>query len=365
MTRLVSLLTVVFICVFSAARPTSQVAAPVATGALSETKVAASALKDNLLGDPAESRVAVYVPPSYAASPQRRYPTLYLLHGFTADIDSFTRAYQGMDLARTMDEQIARGTAREMIVVVPSGRNGYFGSFYTNSPVTGRWEDFFAKELIAWVDTNYRTLRAPESRGIAGHSMGGYGAIMLAMKHPDVFGALYALSPCCVGIEGDMDHDNQAWRQAMQIQSRDQLQPQPRSLDDFYATAFIALSAALSPNPSKPPLFVDFPFKQQQRLLVVNEDAYARWRANLPLYLVEQYRGNLAKLRGIYLDYGALEEFSHIRIATQAFSDELTKRGIAHTFEVYADGTHESRIRQRIETRLLRFFSEVLAFPAS
>ncbi len=84
-----------------------------------------------------------------------------------------------------------------------------------------------------------------------------------------------------------------------------------------------------------------------------------------PLYLVEQYRGNLSKLRGIYLDYGALEEFSHIRTATQLFSDELTKRGIAHTFEVYADGTHDSRIRQRIETRVLRFFSEVLSFPAS
>ncbi len=364
MNRLVSLATSAFL-LLTTLGGISQIAAPVATGSLTETKVAAPALKDNLLGDPAESRVAVYVPPSYATSPQRRYPTLYLLHGFTSDIDAFTRGYQGMELTRTMDEQIARGAAKEMIVVVPSGRNGYFGSFYTNSPVTGRWEDFFAKELIDWVDAKYRTLRAPESRGIAGHSMGGYGAIMLAMRHPDVFGAVYALSPCCIGIEGDMDHDNQAWRRAMQIQARDQLQAKPQSLDDFYATAFIALSAALSPNPSKPPLFVDFPFKQQQRLLVVNEDAYTKWRANLPLYLVEQYRGNLSKLRGIYLDYGALEEFSHIRTATQLFSNELTKRGIAHTFEVYADGTHDSRIRQRIETRVLRFFSEVLSFPAS
>jgi S-formylglutathione hydrolase FrmB len=110
---------------------------------------------------------------------------------------------------------------------------------------------------------------------------------------------------------------------------------------------------------------VDFPFKQQQRSLVPNEEAYSRWRANMPLYLVEQYRANLAKLRGIYLDYGALEEFSHIRTATRAFSEELTNRGIAHTFEVYADGTHENRVRQRIETRVLRFFSEVLSFPST
>lgn len=365
MTRSVRSAVFAFVCLLAATGLAGQVVAPAPGGSLTETKVTASALKDNLLGDPAESRVAVYVPPSYAASSQRRYPTLYLLHGFLSDVDVYTRGYQGMQLARMMDEQIARGTAREMIVVVPSGRNGYFGSFYTNSTATGRWEDFFAKELVTWVDANYRTLKAPESRGIAGHSMGGYGAIMLAMKHPDVFSALYALSPCCVGFEGDLGHDNQAWLRALQIQSRDQLQPKPRSLGDFYTTAFVALAAALSPNPSKAPLFVEFPFKQQQRLLVVNEEAYARWRANMPLYQVEQYRGNLAKLRGIYLDYGALEEFSHIRIATRLFSEALTNRGIAHTFEVYADGTHESRIRQRIETRLLRFFSEVLAFPPS
>jgi S-formylglutathione hydrolase FrmB len=345
-------------------------AAPAAAGSLVEATVPAPALQGNLVGDPAQARVAVYLPPSYTTSPQRRYPTLYLLHGFLSDIDAFTRGYQGMQLATTMDDQIKRGAAREMIVVVASGRNAYFGSFYANSAVNGQWETFFAGELVSWVDSKYRTVTAAESRGIAGHSMGGYGAIMLAMKHPEVFGALYALSPCCVGLEGDLGHDNQAWFKALQIQSREQLQPKPRSFDDFYTTAFIALAAAVSPNPSKPPLFVDLPFKAvplkgPQRLLVPNEDAYAKWRANMPLYLVEQYRGNLQKLRGIYLDYGALEEFSHIRTATRAFSEELANRGIAHTFEVYADGTHESRIRQRIETRVLRFFSEVLTFPSS
>jgi S-formylglutathione hydrolase FrmB len=195
--------------------------------------------------------------------------------------------------------------------------------------------------------------------------MGGYGAIMLAMKHPDVFGAVYALSPCCVGLEGDASQDNPAWHRALALKSRDELSAKPRGADEFFATAFVAMSAALSPNPSKAPLYVDFPFKQQQRALVVNEDGYVRWRANMPLYLVEKYRANLLKLRGIFLDYGALEEFSHIRLTTRAFSEKLAEHGIAHTFEVYADGNHENRIRQRIETRLLRFFSETLAFGGS
>jgi S-formylglutathione hydrolase FrmB len=339
-----------------------QIAAPSA-GSITETKVAASSLAGNLVGDPAELRLAVYVPPSYATSPRRRYPTLYLLHGYTSDIDAFTRGYQGMRLETTMDELIARGLSREMIIVVPSGRNRYLGSFYLNSPVTGRWEDLFSRELIAWVDRNYRTVAAPESRGIAGHSMGGFGAISLAMKHPDVFGAVYALSPCCLGIEGDMDRENPAWRRAMRIQSPDELKAQPNSFEEFFSIAFVALASAVSPNPAKPPLYVDLPFRAEDSVVVPNEDAYSKWRENMPLYLVERYRANLAKLRGIYLDYGTLEEFSHIRLTTRAFSDELTSRGIPHAFEVYADGTHDSRIRIRLETRVFRFFSEVLAFP--
>ena len=82
----------------------------------------------------------------------------------------------------------------------------------------------------------------------------------------------------------------------------------------------------------------------------------------MPLYLVEQYRQNLEKLRGIYLDYGDLEEFSHIRMTTRAFAEELAGRGIPHIFEVYAGGSHENKIRERIETRVLRFFSDVLSF---
>jgi S-formylglutathione hydrolase FrmB len=261
-----------------------------------------------------------------------------------------------------VDEVTRRGAAKEMIVVMPNGRNAYFGSFYTNSPVTGGWEDFVSKELVSWVDDRYRTLARAESRGIAGHSMGGYGSIMLAMKHPDVFGALYALSPCCVGLEGDIGADNPSWLAANQMRSRDQLQPKPQSLADFFPTVFVALSAALSPNPASAPLYVDLPFVPRNNRLEPNGEAYGKWRSKMPLYVVEQYRTNLEKLRGIFLDYGALEEFSHIRTTTRAFSQELASRGIGHTFEVYAGGDHSNKIRERLETRVLRFFSEVLNF---
>jgi len=366
MTRVVRLLMLAFLVLLTSARAAQQVAAPRA-GTLVEATVTSAALKRNLLGDPGESGVAIYLPPNYATSPERRYPTLYLLHGYVTGVEVFgaragTPGFQGMQLVATMDGLIGRGAAREMIVVVPNGRNAYFGSFYTNSSVTGGWEDFIAQELVSWIDAKYRTIPRPESRGIAGHSMGGYGAIMLAMKHPDVFSTLYALSPCCLGLEADIGRDSQAWLKAMQLQSRDQLQPRPRSLAEFYPTVMIALSAAFSPNPDKPPLYVDLPFRENNGRLVVNDAAYSRWRSKMPLYLVEQYRENLEKLKGIYLDYGALEEFSHIRMTTRAFAEELSSRGIPHTFEVYAGGDHENKIRERIETRVLRFFSEVLSF---
>jgi S-formylglutathione hydrolase FrmB len=327
-------------------------------GTLTEVTVPARALEGNLLGDPPSSRVAVYLPPSYQSSPSRRYPSLYLLHGFGGDIGAFTK---GMNLAGTLDQVIQRGLGREMVVIVPSGNNAYQGSFYRNSATTGRWEDFFAKELVAWVDDNYRTVNDAASRGVAGHSMGGYGAFMLAMQHPDVFGAVYALSPCCTALVADISADNPAWRQALGVQSRDELKGPAKSFDGFFVRAFYGFAAAVSPNPGKAPLFVDLPFKAEGSRLVPNEEAYGRWRASMPVYLIEQHRTNLLRLRGIVVDYGEHEEFSHIRLGVRALSEELASRNVPHMFEVYPDGDHVSHIRQRIETRVLPFFSQTLA----
>lgn len=193
-----------------------------------------------------------------------------------------------MSLQSTMDELIQRGVAREMIVVVPNARNAYFGSFYANSTTTGGWENFIVRDLVAYVDAKYRTLSQAESRGIARHSMGGYGAIMLAMKHPDVFSATYAMSPCCLALEGDLDQSNAAWLQTLRTQSKDELQPRFRSVAEFYQTAFVTLSAALSPDPDKAPLYVKFPFQERDGRIVANDGVYAQWKSKMPLYLVDE-----------------------------------------------------------------------------
>ena len=370
-------LTILLFVLFTSVSLSQQGTAPATTSKLLQLKVQAPSLKGNLLGDPTEQPVYVYLPPGYEGS-TKRYPTLYLLHGFTSNSGVWINGqYQGMKLQTLMDDSIKNGKVREMIVVAANGSNAYKGSFYTNSPVTGNWEDFIVRDLVNYVDTNYRTISRAESRGIAGHSMGGYGSVMLGMKHPEIFSAVYALSPCCLAIEADMGEANSSWSGVLKLTSRDQLSGPPRSFVDFYHSAMIALSAAFSPNPNRAPFFVDFPFEPKPGICNLpaegklltdtpcvqkNEAVYAKWRSKFPLYIAEANKENLKKLRGIFFDYGEKEEFEHIRIGAKLLTKTFSELNIPHQFEVYADGDHGSLIRRRMETRLLPFFNEKLVF---
>lgn len=337
-------------------------------GTIATHVVPVEALRSNLLGDPAEIRVAIYLPPDYDEKHARRYPAIYLLHGWLGSIDQFgvsdgKPGFQGMRLASTMDDAIARGTIGATIVVVPEARNGYFGSFYANSSVTGNWEDAIVRELLPWIDARYRTVASPAARGIAGFSMGGYGALMLAMKYPESFGAVYALSPCCIGLLGDLGPDNPWWQDAGRLRTRQDMNSSPASAQESFPIFVTALAAALSPNPGRPGLYVDLPFASVDGRLQPSEPGFSAWKSRMPLYLVERYPDNLRRLKGIHLDVGAEDEYAQISAGARALSQELASRGIAHTFQVYAEGTHTSMIRQRIETSLLPFFSRTLAGP--
>ena len=336
-----------------------------AAGRLIEVKVASPALKGNVLGDPAEQTVAIYLPPGYDASPSKRYPTLYLLHGFGGDSNTWAGGGpRRFNLPPLLDAMMGGGRSREMVIVAPSARNAYGGSFYTNSVATGNWEDFIYRDLVAYVDSNYRTLARASSRGVAGHSMGGYGAVMLGMKHPEVFGAVYALSPCCLALEEDLGPANPVWSRALRLRSKGEVPKEPKSLEDFFTVVFVALSAAFSPNPERAPFYADMPFLERDGRVQKNEAAYHSWQSKMPLYMIEGHRQNLLSLRGIYLDYGEKEQFSHIRTATSLFSRALAERSIPHAFEIYEGGDHGNKVRERFETRVLGFFSEVLDFSS-
>lgn len=354
-------LVLVWISFFLSAAFAQQATAPARAGKLIEVKIPAPSLKGNLLGDPTEQEIVVYLPPSYEEAPAKRFPTVYILHGYTGSSRTWSDP-AGVNLKGLMSEIFNGAKIQEMIIVAPNGWNAYKGAFYTNSSVNGNWEDYIYRDVVQYVDSHYRTLARVESRGIAGHSMGGYGALTLAMKHADVFGAVYALSPCCLGMEGDFTSENPAWLKTLRLTSRDQIRGRPQSFDEFFENAFVAASAAFSPNPARTPFFVDFPYQERDGRVEKNEPVFAKWRSKMPLYMVGENKANLLKLRGIFIDVGEKEEFSHIRITTGQFSKALSDENIPHTFEIYAKGTHGSLIRQRLQTHLFRFFSEKLDF---
>jgi S-formylglutathione hydrolase len=322
--------------------------------------VHSTALDGNKYGDSPNRSVLVYLPPSYASSPTKRYPVVYLLHGFTANEGSWERGYGGFDIGRSTDSLVAAGAAREMIIVMPNALNRLRGTFYTNSSSAGGWDDFISAELVSYIDAKYRTLAASRSRGIAGHSMGGFGTFYLAMRHAgDVYGAAYALSACCTHFQMSTDPGAAAgWGLIEDLTSLDDAKRLP-----FGASADLALAAAFSPNPSRPPLYVDFPLERREGQWQRMDAVLAKWTEHFPLDMVPRSADRLKRLAGLAFDVGTRDELVPLSQLT-AMDAALTRAGVQHTFDTY-DGTHTSRVGERIITKVLPFFSRTLAFGSS
>ena len=153
------------------------------------------ALEGNLEGDSPDRDVTVYLPPELCGRPGPP-----LSGGLPAAWLRRPRGHLHRRLARlpeSADRLAAAPGFSEPIVVTPDAFTLHKGSMYSNSPTTGDWEQFVAEDLVAYVDSHYRTLAARMSRGLAGHSMGGYGAVRIGMKRPDVFSSL-SMSACCL-----------------------------------------------------------------------------------------------------------------------------------------------------------------------
>jgi S-formylglutathione hydrolase FrmB len=246
-----------------------------------------------------------------------------------------------------------------MIVVMPNGRNRFLGSYYTNSPVTGRWEDFIAEEIVARVDHDFRTRATPLSRGVAGYSMGGFGAIRLAMHRPDVFSVIYAISPCCLDAAEDIGYGNfAAWNNLLHLKSYDDADAAVQR-GDFYQVAVLGLLAAIDPNPDSPPLYVNIPVVQQHSELRPLEPDYNYFRQQFPLQQVPKYRSNLARLRALAIDYGFEDQFAHIPVATAAFSKALNDAHVPHVLTTYL-GDHREAVQERLGRVVFPFMSKNL-----
>jgi S-formylglutathione hydrolase FrmB len=364
------------------------------SGSITEIVIPAPSLQDNLLGDSAKQRLSIYLPPGYDESPDKRYSVLYLLHGFTGTnrtwmidpespnnepaVDPRDGGYQqaGFLKRERLDSLIAAGVVPELIIVAPNGRNAYKHSFYVNSPVTGRWEDYIVEDVVGFVDANYRTLQTASSRGIAGHSGGANGALFIAMRHPDVFGSVYAMAPCCSGQnfslplleDPDTGQPTPFWQDVYtRVHALSSTAQLPNTFtdrrEDFYVNAELAASAAFAPNPDLAPLYGDYLFEMRDGALVLNESALER-RLALSVYrLIGDHESDLRSLRGILIDYGE-HEMQDLVSGNSELANVLARRGIPFLFEVYADGDHGNMVAQRLESRGLKFFADTLEFSA-
>ena len=322
-------------------------------GRFERVKVHGKSLEGNLEGDSPDRDVSVYLPPSYATQPSRRYPVVYLLHGYTNSDEGWygpgvKSGFQsaGTTLPAAADRAIESG-AREMILVMPNAYTVYQGSMYSNSVTTGDWESYLARDLVSYVDSHYRTIPERASRGLAGHSMGGYGTIRLAMKDPGVFSSIYILSACC--LTANLNPGGAGLAAAEAVHAPADLANANRGVMTTLAEA-----AAWSPNPKKPPFFFDLPSLDGKP----QPDVVARWAANAPLAMMDQYVANLKKLQAIAIDVGDKDNLSR---SNQELSRILSQYEIANAFEMY-DGDHTNRIAARVETKVVPFFSKQLKF---
>ncbi len=328
--------------------------------AVEHIKVHGKSLEGNLLGDSPDRDVFVYLPPSYQTSRNRRYPVVYLLHGYGLNAERYVAAFGIPDKA---DKDIAAGTAKEMILVNPDAFNKYNGSMYSSSPTNGDWEKFITEELVGYIDSHYRTLATRESRGLAGHSMGGYGTLRLAMKYPEVYSSIYAMSSCC------LMNNPQPPGAARGGAAPDAAKQAPGNADKGgdkgkagakggrgggFGNVQFAEGAAWSSNPKKPPLFFDLPTEDGK----FQPEIAAKWVANSPLAMVDQYLGSLKTFKAIAMDVGLQDTLAGSNREMDAM---LTQFDIAHTFETY-EGDHTNHVKDRFEQKVLPFFSTNLSF---
>lgn len=297
-------------------------------------------IEGNLEGNSAERKVLVVTPPGYDQNSGKRYPVVYYLHGYWAPVEA---QQEGFKLHEAV--QAAAEAGNEVIMVMPDGFSKLRGGFYSSSPTVGDYERFVADDLVDWVDANYRTIPERASRGLAGHSMGGYGTIRIAMKHPETFSSIYMMSACC------LDPMPITAEQARQVEA---MTPEQVAAAQFGELAAVSTLATWSPDPTDDGFLKVYTGLKEDGTL----DPLVNYRlaANSPLVLLPQYLSALNSLEAFAMDIG---DKDFLLEGNRLFREELDKFGVEYEFELY-EGDHGNRIAERIRTEVLPFFGEHL-----
>lgn len=330
--------------------------------------VPAPSLGDNLIGETTEQTVAIYLPPSYHTS-DARFPAVYFLAEVNEPADSWG---SGKLLEASMNELLSEGQVEEMILVVPNAGNILgSSSVWANSPVTGNWMDYVAEDLVTYVDANYRTLATPDSRGIAGSLIGGFGAYNLAMYHPDVFGSVYASGPTLFapnGLEKSWITDQFTTRDPMVKLMEEMAAMTPKAAHErllevvaegptvMGGTVSYGISFAADVDAGAPYfeyLYLDEETKAPAEVWQRWASGYGDWDSK-----TEAFKENFASLKAIALSYSRGDQ-TYVREGTQFASEQLEAAGIEHELHITELA---STLTQEVRDLLLPFFSQNLEF---
>ena len=305
-------------------------------GRIVRETIYAPSLEGNLFGDSPHRQVNIYLPPGYDNGDKLAYPVVYLLHGYTGDSEIWTGGSYRMNgrtvgnILNSMSSWLKDGKVKEMIIVMPDSNTRFDGSFYTNSIAAGNWGDYIARDLVSYIDDNYRTLPQRESRAVIGHSMGGYGGVKLGLLYPEVFGCIGGIGGV-YDIKRDTDSDPAGYAYAATIEDWERL--------GGYK-AYVNICVLFSPNPDLPPFYCDFPFvytDTNPRIVVKVDEAYNRFMEHDIIEMVEERASNLRSMRMIYIDCGT-NDWPLIGDARKLHQD-LERLGIDHVYKEFA-GDH-------------------------
>ena len=313
-------------------------------GALDQLVVESDALADNPLGDPARRPLYVYRPPGVELDHPRALPTVYVIQGFTGQLDMWT-AHSAFEpnMIERVDAMFAARACPDAILVFVDAWTSRGGSQFINSASTGRYLDYLCDEVVAFIDDRYPTISERDHRGIAGKSSGGYGAMVVPMLRPDVFGALAshagdALFECC--YQKDFPNVARALRDNFDG-SYEVFFEHLAGADHFdfarYGATFetYGYASAYSPDLTAPGRAL-LPFEVSTGRLL--DDVWALWLEHDPVRMAPRHADALRSMRRIYLDAGKADEY-YLDLGAQAFAQELSKIGAAHTLELF-DGKH-------------------------
>jgi enterochelin esterase family protein len=302
-------------------------------------------LKGNPLNDPYNRDIIIYLPPSYLKS-TKKYPVVYLIAGFTGyGIMNMNASGFSENIQQRLDRLIKTKAIKEMIVVMPDCFTKYGGSQYVNSSATGRYEDYIIKEIVPFIDGTFRTIPKPESRCIIGKSSGGYGAMRLAMRYPNVFKLMVthsgdsAFEYCYMKDFADFIVGIQKYgkgHNAVGNFIRNEINmKQPKRKMFFPMLNAIGMAACYSPNPKRKEYNFDLPFDLYTGEII--PEVWNRWLKFDPVRMVPKYKTNLKKLKMIFVDCGTRDEFN-LHAGARIFCDKLRKNGINYIHQEFDAG---------------------------